>query len=148
MFKHALNNEYISTKNLENLDYLLIKEKSSIMKNKKIINSFKNAFNGMIVSFKQERNMKIHISIMFLVILLGIIFKIKMVEWIICIICFALVIGGELFNTAIEITVDIAMPNFNEKAKKAKNISAGAVLVLAIASAIIGFIIFVPKIIG
>lgn len=148
MFKHALNNEYISTKNLENLDYLLIKEKSSIMKNKKIINSFKNAFNGMIVSFKQERNMKIHISIMFLVILLGIIFKIKMVEWIICIICFALVIGGELFNTAIEITIDIAMPNFNEKAKKAKDISAGAVLVLAIASAIIGFIIFVPKIIG
>lgn len=148
MFKHALNNEYISKKNLENLDYLLIKEKSSIMKNKKMINSFKNAFNGMMVSFKQERNMKIHISIMFLVILLGIIFKIKMVEWIICIICFALVIGGELFNTAIEITVDIAMPNFNEKAKKAKNISAGAVLVLAIASAIIGFIIFVPKIIG
>lgn len=148
MFKHALNNEYISTKNLENLDYLLIKEKSSIMKNKKMINSFKNAFNGMIVSFKQERNMKIHISIMFLVILLGIIFKIKTVEWIICIICFALVIGGELFNTAIEIIVDIAMPNFNEKAKKAKDISAGAVLVLAIASAIIGFIIFVPKIIG
>lgn len=148
MFKHALNNEYISTKNLENLDYLLIKEKSSIMKNKKMINSFKNAFNGMIVSFKQERNMKIHISIMFLVILLGIIFKIKMVEWIICIICFALVIGGELFNTAIEITIDIAMPNFNEKAKKAKDISAGAVLVLAIASAIIGFIIFLPKIIG
>lgn len=148
MFKHVLNNEYISKKNLENLDYLLIKEKSSIMKNKKMINSFKNAFNGMIVSFKQERNMKIHISIMFLVILLGIIFKIKMVEWIICIICFALVIGGELFNTAIEITIDIAMPNFNEKAKKAKDISAGAVLVLAIASAIIGFIIFVPKIIG
>lgn len=148
MFKHALNNEYISTKNLENLDYLLIKEKSSIMKNEKMINSFKNAFNGMIVSFKQERNMKIHISIMFLVILLGIIFKIKTVEWIICIICFALVIGGELFNTVIEITVDIAMPNFNEKAKKAKDISAGAVLVLAIASAIIGFIIFVPKIIG
>lgn len=148
MFKHALNNEYISTKNLENLDYLLIKEKSSIMKNEKMINSFKNAFNGMIVSFKQERNMKIHISIMFLVILLGIIFKIKMVEWIICIICFALVIGGELFNTAIEITIDIAMPNFNEKAKKVKDISAGAVLVLAIASAIIGFIIFVPKIIG
>ncbi len=148
MFKYALNNEYISKKNLENLDYLLIKEKSSIMKNKKMINSFKNAFNGMIVSFKQERNMKIHISIMFLVILLGIIFKIKTVEWIICIICFALVIGGELFNTVIEITVDIAMPNFNEKAKKAKDISAGAVLVLAIASAIIGFIIFVPKIIG
>ncbi|MCI6002102.1 MAG: diacylglycerol kinase family protein [Tenericutes bacterium] len=118
------------------------------MKNKKIINSFKNAFNGRVVSFKQERNMKIHISIMFLVILLGIIFKIKMIEWIICIICFALVIAGELFNTAVELTVDLAMPEFNKKAKMAKDISAGAVLVLAIVSVIIGLIIFVPKIIG
>lgn len=118
------------------------------MKNKKIINSFKNAFNGMVVSFKQEWNMKIHISIMFLVILLGIIFKIKMIEWIICIICFALVIAGELFNTAVELTVDLAMPEFNKKAKMAKDISAGAVLVLAIVSVIIGLIIFVPKIIG
>ena len=118
------------------------------MKNKKIINSFKNAFNGMVVSFKQERNMKIHISIMFLVILLGIIFKIKMIEWIICIICFALVIAGELFNTAVDLTVDLAMPEFNKKAKMAKDISAGAVLVLAIVSVIIGLIIFVPKIIG
>ena len=102
----------------------------------------------MVVSFKQERNMKIHISIMFLVILLGIIFKIKMIEWIICIICFALVITGELFNTAVELTVDLAMPEFNKKAKMAKDISAGAVLVLAIVSVIIGLIIFVPKIIG
>lgn len=118
------------------------------MKNKKLINSFKYAFSGIISAFKTERNMKIHVSVMILVILCGIIFKLETWEWIVCICLFALVIGGELFNTAIEIVVDLAMPKINDKAKKSKDIAAGGVLVLAIGSAIIGLIIFVPKIIN
>ena len=117
------------------------------VKTKKIANSFKYAGEGIISAFKTERNMKIHVAIMLMVILAGIILKINIYEWIICIVCFMAVIGGELFNTAIETTVNIAMPERNEKAKLAKDISAGAVLVLAIGSAIIGLIIFIPKII-
>lgn len=113
---------------------------------KKIANSFKYAFEGIISSFKTERNMKIHVIVMILVIIVGILLKINKYEWIICIICFSIVISGELFNTAIETVVDMVMPNKNEKAKLAKDISAGAVLVMAIGSAIIGLIIFVPKI--
>ena len=60
--------------------------------------------------------------------------------------CFGLVIAAELFNTAIEITVDLAMPKKNELAKKAKDISAGAVLVTAIIAIVIGALIFIPKI--
>lgn len=115
-------------------------------KAKKIINSFKYAGEGIISAFKTERNMKIHVVIMILVILAGIILKINQIEWFICIILFALVIGGELFNTAIETVVDMICPEKNEKAKLAKDISAGAVLVFAIGSAIIGIIIFIPKI--
>ena len=113
---------------------------------KKFLNSFKYAFQGILTSFKSERNMKVHFLIMFLVIILGLLYKISKVEWMICIILFSIVIAGELINTAIEITVDIAMPEKNEKAKKAKDVSAGAVLVLAIGAAIIGIIIFIPKI--
>ena len=58
-----------------------------------------------------------------------------------------MVISLELVNSAIEATVDIAMPEINEKAKVAKDVAAGAVLVSAIASAIIGLIIFIPKVI-
>lgn len=112
----------------------------------KIINSFKYAINGLCSSFKTERNMKIHVIVMILVIILGILFKINRQEWITCIICFSLVIGGELFNTAIETVVDIIMPEKNDKAKLAKDISAGAVLVLAIGAAIVGLLIFIPKI--
>ena len=59
---------------------------------------------------------------------------------------FGFVITTELINTAIEATVDIAMPSKNEKAKLAKDIAAGAVVISAITSAIVGLIIFVPKI--
>ena len=118
------------------------------VKTKKLINSFKYASEGFLISFKRERNMKIHIFIMILVIILGNFLKINKNEWIICIILFAIVIAGELFNTAIEATVDIVMPYKDKRAKFAKDVSASAVLVLAIASAIIGGIIFIPKILS
>ncbi len=116
-------------------------------KNKKLINSFKCAIQGIIQAMKTERNVKIHITIMILVIISGIVFKIAKQEWITCIILFGLVISLELVNSAIETTVDIAMPEISEKAKNAKDIAAGAVLVSAISSAIIGLTIFIPKII-
>lgn len=118
------------------------------VKTKKLINSFKYAGEGFLSSFRTERNMKIHIVIMLLVILAGILLKIDKLDWIICIICFALVIAGEMFNTAIETVVNMAMPHKNELAKIAKDISAGAVLILAIGSAIIGMMIFIPKLLN
>ena len=115
------------------------------MKNKKLINSFKYAFKGIGSDFLTERNMKIHVTMMILVIICGIIFKISVLEWFICIACFGIVIGGEMFNTAIEQVVNIAMPEKDPRAKLAKDVSAGGVLVLALAAATIGLIIFVPK---
>lgn len=115
------------------------------MKNKNLMNSFKYAFTGIASSFQTERNMRIHFSVMVLIIISGIFFRISIMEWIICISCFASVIGAEMFNTAIEKIVDLVSPEKNEIAKLAKDISAGAVLIFAIASAIIGLLIFVPK---
>ena len=114
----------------------------------KLINSFKYAVNGVLSSFKSERNMKIHFIIMAIVIVLGILLNINAREWITCIILFGIVISAELFNTAIETTIDIIIKEKDEKAGLAKDISAGAVLILAISSTIIGIIIFIPKIIN
>lgn len=121
-------------------------ERKVVEKSKKLINSFKYAIQGILSSFKTERNMKIHIFVMILFIIAGVILKINKYEWIACILCFAIVISGELFNTAIETVVDMVMPYKNDKAKIAKDIAAGAVLTLAIGAAVIGVIIFVPKI--
>ena len=114
---------------------------------KSLVNSFGYAFQGIWSSFKSERNMKIHVFIMILVVLLGVFLHISVTEWMICVILFALVIGAELFNTSIEAVVDMISLEKSSQAKLAKDVSAGAVLVFAIASIIVGFLIFVPKII-
>ncbi len=115
------------------------------MKNKKLINSFKYAFKGIVSALLSERNMKIHVNIMALVIIFGLILNISVGEWFVCIICFAIVISAEMFNTAFEQMVDIAMPEKDPRAKFVKDVAAGGVLVMAIASLVIGLIIFVPK---
>lgn len=115
---------------------------------KKLINSFKYAIEGIISSFKTERNMKIHVFAMIVVIALGFFFRLDKVEWCFIIIAIASVISAELFNTAIETVVDMVSPERNPKAKLAKDIAAGAVLVVAICAAIIGFIVFGPKVIN
>ena len=92
--------------------------------------------------------MKVHTLTMVLVVILGFILKLAIWEWVTCIILFALVIGAELFNTSIEEVVNLLSPEIRVHAKYAKDIAAGAVLVFALASAIVGVIIFLPKIIS
>lgn len=112
---------------------------------KKLVNSFKYAIEGFISSFKTERNMKIHVLAMALVVILGIYLKINQIEWCIIVISIASVISAELFNTAIETLVDMVSPERNPNAKLVKDISAAAVLALAIGAAVAGTIIFIPK---
>lgn len=112
---------------------------------KKLINSFKYAIDGFISSFRTERNMKVHVLAMIIVITFGIFLKLDKIEWCFITIAIVLVISAELFNTAIETVVDMISPEKNEKAKIVKDIAAAAVLVLAIGAVIVGTIIFIPK---
>lgn len=82
---------------------------------------------------------------MIFVIAVGLIVRLSNFEWIICIILFGLILSAELFNTALEKTLDYINEDYSNEIKFIKDASAGAVLVLAIASAIIGLIIFIPK---
>ena len=110
--------------------------------------SFYNAFSGIVEGLKSERNMMIHYFALCMVIVFGITLKLSATEWCICLILCALVISLELVNTAVECTVDLVTEEFDVRAKKAKDMAAGAVLVAAIIAAVIGGFIFVPKIIA
>ena len=112
---------------------------------KKLIMAFKYAFSGIFRTIKNERNIKIHLLAVCVVIFMGIVYKISIIEWIVCLILFGLVISSELRNTAIEHTVDLITSEKNELAKFAKDAAAGAVLVNAIISIIIAGIIWIPK---
>lgn len=120
-----------------------LKEKSF----KRLFNSFKYALEGIIYAFKYEQNIIVHTLVMILVIILGIVVKLNIYEWLICLILFGLVIATEMINTSIEATVDLACKKKDPLAKIAKDTASGAVLIFAITSAIVGLIIFIPKII-
>ena len=112
---------------------------------KKRLQSFGYAGRGIRLVFTSEANMKIHILIAAVVVICGFFFQITIQEWIACILCIGLVFSAEMINTAIENVVDLASPEHHELAGKAKDIAAGAVLICAIISVIIGLLIFVPK---
>ncbi|NDV47167.1 diacylglycerol kinase family protein [Paludibacter sp. 221] len=111
----------------------------------KRIKSFGYAFRGIWKAFATQPNMRIHLIVAVLVVICGFLFRISTIEWMFCLLCFGLVFGAELINSAIESVVDLASPEKNKLAGDAKDMAAGAVLVCAIFSAIVGLIIFVPK---
>ena len=117
-------------------------------KNKNFFEALKNALNGLKYAIKTQKDLKIQIFIAIIVIIMSILLKISKIEMIIITISIFLVIFAEVMNTAIEKTVDLVTQEYNEIAKIAKDVSAGAVLVLAINSIIIGLYIFGDKVIN
>ena len=112
---------------------------------KKFFQSFSNASRGMVYLFKSQNNARIELLIAVSVIIAGIIFRINHSEWLIILLCIALVLGLEGINTAIEILADKVHPGFDIEIGKVKDVAAGATLIVSLVAAIIGFISFVPK---
>ena len=115
------------------------------MKKDPLYKSFGYAFQGIFNTIRTERNIKIHCAAAILVTIFGIWLQISKIEWMICFILFGLILALELVNTAVEATVDLFTEERKPLAKKAKDAAAGAVLIVAIFAAVIGILIFIPK---
>lgn len=115
------------------------------MKKDPLYKSFGYAFQGIFNTIRTERNIKIHCAAAILVTIFGIWLQISKTEWMICFILFGLILALELVNTAVEATVDLFTEERKPLAKKAKDAAAGAVLIAAIFAAVIGILIFIPK---
>lgn len=115
------------------------------LENEKSKNTFLCAINGILKALKTERNLRFDLFVALIVIIAGFVFKINLGEWVICLLSIALMLFAELINTAIETVVDMYTREKNALAGRAKDIAAGAVLMMAINVAIVGLIIFVPK---
>ncbi|MBI3397065.1 diacylglycerol kinase family protein [Candidatus Woesebacteria bacterium] len=116
-------------------------------KTHKNIKSIGFALEGIKVAIKEEPNFKVHVILAILALVFGFILKISHTEWIILMFTIVFVLVLELINTALEEIVDIVSPKVQPKAKIAKDVAAGAVLITAIAAIIVGLVIFLPKII-
>ena len=113
------------------------------MQKKSFIDAFKFAFNGLALVFK-ERNFKRHLVSSALVIMTATYVNVTAMEWCILSLCMGLVLGFETLNTAIEKTVDRIGTEQHELSGQIKDISAAAVLLVSIVSAVVGVLIFWP----
>ena len=109
--------------------------------------SFTNAWRGLTRFVRQEHNAWIHCGMTIVVVLAGFLFKISNVEWLAVVFAIGLVLAGEAINSAMERLSDVVQPEWDERIRNVKDISAGAVLICAITAAIIGIIVFLPKLI-
>ena len=114
---------------------------------KRLIQSFYFAFCGLFFLFRTQRNARIELSIGILACIAGIYFHLSPAEWSVLVLTIACVLILEGLNTAIENAVDLASPEIHPKAKIAKDLAAGMVLIAAIASIFVGAFLFLPRII-
>jgi len=110
-----------------------------------MLNSFKNAFNGIRDAIKSEPNLRIHFLASFIVVILAFYLKFNSTELSILFLTIFFVISLELVNTIVEKLVDMHSKEISEDARIIKDISAGIVLLGTIASTIIGSLLFLPK---
>jgi undecaprenol kinase len=112
----------------------------------KYTDTFKFALQGIRVSFINEKNFKFHFIFGLFVIVMGLAFNLTPTEWMFVLIAIFGMMVVEMINTSIERVVDLVTEQYHPLAKQAKDIAAGAVLIYAILSLLIGIIIFFPKI--
>lgn len=117
-----------------------------ITKNGKFSESINYALEGIVTAVKTERNMRIHIFTAILVAILSLMFGVTGSDLKSLSFAISLVFFAELMNTAIETTVDITTTGYHPLAKKAKDVAAGAVLIVSLNALVIGYIIFSKKI--
>lgn len=114
---------------------------------RKRIRSFGYAFEGMATLVRDEHNARIHVLALVCAIALGILLGITKTEWCLVVLCIGGVLMAEAMNTAVEALADLVSPERHPLVKKAKDVAAAGVLIMAIAAAAIGLCIFLPYLI-
>lgn len=115
---------------------------------RKRLRSFKFAGNGIRLLIAHEHNAWIHCFAAVCVTIAGCWLGLSKTEWIAVVFAIAMVLAAEAVNSSIEALADLVSPGYNEAIKRTKDLAAGAVLILATGAAIVGLIIFVPKILA
>lgn len=110
-----------------------------------MLEKFRAAVLGVGYCLKTQINMTLHFAAMFLVIGLGLYFRVQPWEWAALVIVITLVLTAEIINTAIEVTVNLCTQKYHPLARIAKDVAAGAVFVTAAGAVVVGYLIFGPR---
>ncbi|MBN2614878.1 MAG: diacylglycerol kinase family protein [Bacteroidales bacterium] len=115
---------------------------------KKRVRSFGYAFRGIYNMLRSQHNFWIQLTLGTLAVVMGFALEISRGEWMILALTIGMVLAAETFNSAIESLTDLVQPEQDPRAGWIKDLAAGAVLITAIASVVVGLLIFVPRILA
>lgn len=103
-----------------------------------LIKPFEVAISGLVYTFRTQRHMRFHLYVVLAVMLMGVFFGLRLRELLVLVFTISLVLVAEMFNSAIEATVDLVEPRYHPLARFAKDISAGAVMITTIVALVVG----------
>lgn len=112
----------------------------------KFIASFGYAFHGLWYALRTQRNVRVHLAAAILVTIAGVLLHLSALEFALIYVAIAGVFIAEMFNTVIEICVDLAKPEYHPLARIAKDVAAGAVLLSALLAVVIGLFVLGPHV--
>lgn len=112
----------------------------------KFIAGFGYAFAGLWYALRTQRNARVHLVVAILVTIAGILLRVSALEFALLYVAIAGVFIAEMFNTVFEICVDLAKPEYHPLARIAKDVAAGAVLLSALLSVVIGLFVLGPHV--
>lgn len=121
-----------------------VPEKSRRGEFAKFIAGFGYAFTGLWYALRTQRNVRVHLAMAILVTLAGVLLRVSALEFALLYVAIAGVFIAEMFNTVIEICVDLAKPEYHPLARTAKDVAAGAVLLSALLAVVIGIFVLGP----
>jgi diacylglycerol kinase len=114
------------------------------MRSRNIFESFRFAFSGLWYALRTQRNTRIHLTITAAVVVLGLFLELSYVQWAVVTLTIGFVLVSEMLNTVAETLVDLISPGFHPLAKIVKDVTAGAVLLAAIVSIVVGLLVLGP----
>ena len=121
-------------------------QKDERIGNHKILDPWKNAFNGIIYATTTQSNIKKQLIIAVIVVIISLFFNLNRAEFLCFLFTIVLIIFAEMVNTAIETVVDLYIDVYHPKAKIAKDVAAGGVVITTINALIVAYFLFFDKI--
>jgi diacylglycerol kinase (ATP) len=113
-----------------------------LWRSKNPLDSFRHAVEGVVHTFRTQRNMRFHFFTVAVVLMSGLLFRLDRVEMLVLLFTASLVLITEMFNTAVEVVVDMITTSYHPAAKFAKDIAAGAVLIASVNAVVVGCVLF------
>jgi diacylglycerol kinase len=109
---------------------------------RRTIYSFRHAGRGLTWALSSQANLRVHFGAAVVVLIGALLLRFSTIEFVALVLCFALVIAAELFNTTLEVLIDYAWPEHHPMIGRAKDVAAAAVLMAAAGAAVVGILLF------